>query len=57
MIYGRIQRGQGAGLERVPQGFLGGSVAQGVILESPDRVSHWAPGMEPVSPSACVSHE
>ena len=36
MIYGRIQRGQGAGLKSVPQGFLGSSVAQGVILESPD---------------------
>ena len=29
--------------------------AQGVILETGDRVPHWAPCMEPVSPSACVS--
>ena len=43
------------------KGRLGGSVverlplAQGVILESRDRVPHQAPGMEPASPSACVS--
>ena len=42
-------------------GHLGGSVvehlplAQGVILESWDRVPHQAPWMEPASPSACVS--
>ena len=42
-------------------GHLDGSVvehqpsAQGVILETPDRVPHWAPYMEPASPSACVS--
>ena len=30
-------------------------LAQGVILESWDRVPHWAPRMEPASPSACVS--
>ena len=51
-------------------GSLGGSVvwrlplAQGLILESQDRVPHRAPRMEPASPSAlslplslCVSHE
>ena len=47
-------------------GCLGGSVvehlfsAQGVILESRDRIPHWAPCMEAASPpSACVfaSHE
>ena len=43
------------------QGSLGGSavwclpLAQGVILESRDRVPCQAPGMEPASPSACVS--
>ena len=42
-------------------GSLGGSViwrlplAQGAILESRDRVPHQAPGMEPASPSSCVS--
>ena len=42
-------------------GSLGGSavwrlpLAQGMILESRDRVLHWAPCMEPASPSACVS--
>ena len=30
-------------------------LAQGVILESQDRVPHWAPYMEPASLSACVS--
>ena len=30
-------------------------VAQGVILETQDRVPHRAPCMEPASPSACVS--
>ena len=29
--------------------------AQGVILESWDRVPHWAPCEEPASSSACVS--
>ena len=29
--------------------------AQGVILETQDRVLHQAPSMEPASPSACVS--
>ena len=29
--------------------------AQGVILETRDRVPHRAPCMEPASPSACVS--
>ena len=45
-----------------PQGCLGGSevecllLAQGVILDSPDRVPHRAPCMESASaPSACVS--
>ena len=43
------------------EGCLGGSaveplpLAQGVILESWDGDPHWAPHMEPVSPSACVS--
>ena len=42
-------------------GSLGGSMverlplAQGMILESWDRVPHRAPCMEPASPSACVS--
>ena len=35
-------------VERLPS-------AQGVILETRDRVPHWAPYMEPASPSACVS--
>ena len=44
-----------------PLGRLGCSVverlplAQGLILESWDRVPHRAPCMEPASPSACVS--
>ena len=29
--------------------------AQGVILESQDRVPYWAPCMEPASSSDCVS--
>ena len=29
--------------------------AWGVILETGDRVPHWAPCMAPASPSACVS--
>ena len=29
--------------------------AWGVILEIQDRVLHWAPCMEPASPSPCVS--
>ena len=43
------------------QGCLCGSevehlpLAQGMILGSQDRVLHWAPCMEPASPSACVS--
>ena len=42
------------------QGCLGDSVvkclpsAQGMILESWDQVLHWAPCMEPASPSACL---
>ena len=42
-------------------GSLGGSavwrlpLAQAMILESRDRVPRQAPGMEPASPSACVS--
>ena len=42
-------------------GCLGGSVVwrlplvQGVILESWDRVPHWAPCMKPASLSACAS--
>ena len=43
------------------RGSLGGSavqrlpLARDMILESRDRVSHWALNMEPASPSACVS--
>ena len=29
--------------------------AQGLILETRDRVPRWVPCMEPASPSACVS--
>ena len=39
-------------------GLLSGLVlpsAQGLILETPGRVPHQAPCMEPASPSACVS--
>ena len=39
-------------------GWLSGLVppsAQGVILETQDRVPRWAPCMGPASPSACVS--
>ena len=39
-------------------GWLSGlalPLAQGVILETPDRVPHQAPCVEPTSPSACVS--
>ena len=32
-----------------------GPAAQGLTLETWDRVPHWAPCMEPASPSACVS--
>ena len=45
----------------ITQGRLGGSVvehlplAQGVILESRDQVLHWAPCLEPASPSAYIS--
>ena len=38
----------GPAVQRLP-------LAQGVILESRDRAPHRAPGMEPASPSACVS--
>ena len=38
----------GSAVERLPS-------AQGLILESWDRVPHQAPYMEPASPSACVS--
>ena len=31
------------------------ALAQGVILETQDRIPRQAPGMEPASPSACVS--
>ena len=30
-------------------------LTQGLVLETRDRVPRWAPGMEPASPSACVS--
>ena len=48
-------------LKQVMWASLGGSavwhlpLAQGLILESRDRVPHWAPCMGPASPSACVS--
>ena len=38
----------GLAVERLPS-------AQGTILESQDRVLHWAPCREPASPSVCVS--
>ena len=47
--------------KRMKWGRLGSSVmkrlpsAQGVTLGSRDRVLHWAPCMEPASPSAWVS--
>ena len=47
--------------KKLKLGLLGGSVvehlplAQGVVLETQDRVLHQAPCMEPASPSACVS--
>ena len=42
------ERPGGSAVERLP-------LAQGVTLESWDRVPHRAPCMEPASPSACVS--
>ena len=39
-------------------GWLSGlalPLAEGVILETQDRVPCWASSIEPVSPSACVS--
>ena len=45
------------------RGSLGGSavwhlpLAQGAVLEAQDRVPRQAPGMEPASPSSCVSYE
>ena len=48
-------------LKKLEQGCLGGSVvehlpsAQVVILESQDRVLHWAPHREPAFPFAYVS--
>ena len=68
--FGQISLGQltfalqthlGPQSEYLKWGSLGGSVvwclplAEGVILESRDRVPRWAPGTEPASPSACVS--
>ena len=63
----KLQGGKGGlglhgGLDVGVRGSLGGSAAwhmpsaQGMILESWDRVPHWAPCMEPASPSpsACV---
>ena len=53
---------EGQIVSKIPsRGSLGGSavwrlpLAQGAILESRDRVPRRAPGMEPASPSACVS--
>ena len=43
------------------RGSLGGTavwrlpLAQGMILETRDPIPHRAPGIEPASPSACVS--
>ena len=43
------------------RGSLGGAavwrlpLAQDAILETRDQIPHQAPGMEPASPSACVS--
>ena len=42
------------GAARVAQWFTT-ALAQGVILETWDRVPRRAPCMEPASPSACVS--
>ena len=42
-------------LKKNQRGYLGGSVAQVMILGSWDRGLHRAPCMEPASPSACVS--
>ena len=48
-------------LNKIFRGSLGGSavwclpLVQGAILEFQDRVPHRAPGMEPASPSSCVS--
>ena len=48
-------------LEVQLKGSLGGAavwrlpLAQGAILETRDRIPLRAPGMEPASPSACVS--
>ena len=47
-------------LEYSCEGCLGGSAAEFLPLAQPDpgsgdRVLHWAPCMEPVSPSGCVS--
>ena len=47
-------RGLLRGATRVAQQFSTAS-AQGLILETRDRIPHQAPCMEPVSPSACVS--
>ena len=43
-----VEHPGGSAVERLPS-------AQGVIPGSWDRGPHWAPGMEPASPSACVS--
>ena len=51
----------GSILEIQISGSLGGAavwrlpLAQGAILETPDRIPRRAPCMEPASPSACVS--
>ena len=48
-------------LKYVDKGCLGGSaiehllLAQGLIPDSGEGVPHWAPCVEPTSPSACVS--
>ena len=44
----------GSGQPQWPSG-LALPLAQGVILETWDRVPHWAPCVEPASPSVCVS--
>ena len=71
MTQNRISTTEGVINDISVMGHLGDSVvehlpsAQGMILESQDRVPYRAPGMEPaslsacvsVSPSLCVSHE
>lgn len=62
LLFSFYRKGNKLKVKKYTQGgSLGGSavwrlpLAQGVILESRDRVPRRAPGMEPASPSACVS--